>query len=337
MTYPKISIVTPSFNQGKYLEQTILSIIGQKYPNLEYIVIDGGSTDESLGIIKKYEKKFSYWVSEKDKGQSDAINKGLQHCSGELFNWINSDDLLEDGALFTVAAAYSKNPEKKVFCFGLTYLKDGKKQLFSQRNDPANKLQCFCDPVISQPATFIATDAVKKSGGINPLVHYSMDYELWLKLIFRFGNESVLVNDPVIASFRVHNEAKTSGGDENFVNDMATVLFSLCKQAKLPAYCDLIESVFKIDKHYHLIIPKEKTDPSLIKRMTHFFLLKWRRNIFTKNDFISAKKIVNEIKFDPKELSAKEKIWLEEMKINTKPSSWLEFRAKRKIRHLLSR
>src|SRR5690554_4018590 len=109
-----ISIVTPSFNQGHYLEETIDSVLSQNYPNLEYVVIDGGSTDGSVDIIKKYEKHLKYWVSEGDRGQSHAINKGLARCTGEVFNWLNSDDYLEPGALQTIGEAF-ENPNTTAF------------------------------------------------------------------------------------------------------------------------------------------------------------------------------------------------------------------------------
>lgn len=101
--WPKISIITPSLNQGEFIEETILSILNQNYPNLEYIIIDGGSTDNSVEIIKKYEDRITYWISEKDEGQSDAINKGLSKVTGDWFNWINSDDLLAKDSLYILA------------------------------------------------------------------------------------------------------------------------------------------------------------------------------------------------------------------------------------------
>ncbi|NVO00781.1 MAG: glycosyltransferase, partial [Geobacteraceae bacterium] len=108
---PKITIVTPSYNQGRFLEKTILSVLDQGYPNLEYIVIDGGSTDESVEIIKKYADRLTYWVSEPDRGQSHAINKGFERATGEIFGWLNSDDWYHPGALQAVAEAFAANPD----------------------------------------------------------------------------------------------------------------------------------------------------------------------------------------------------------------------------------
>ena len=104
---PKISIVTPTYNQGRFIEQTICSVLDQGYPNLEYIIIDGGSRDNTVDIIKKYEHRLSYWVSEMDSGQTHAINKGFAKCTGEIFNWINSDDYYAPDALQKIAKAFA--------------------------------------------------------------------------------------------------------------------------------------------------------------------------------------------------------------------------------------
>ncbi|MEI9912662.1 MAG: glycosyltransferase family 2 protein [Bacteroidota bacterium] len=107
---PGITIITPSFNQGRFIEETILSVIEQGYPNLEYIIMDGGSKDETVEVIKKYNSRISYWVSEKDNGQSDAINKGLHKATGDIINWINSDDQLVPGSLWIIAQHFIDNP-----------------------------------------------------------------------------------------------------------------------------------------------------------------------------------------------------------------------------------
>ena len=112
LEYPKITVVTPSYNQGQFIEATIKSVIGQQYPNLEYIVCDGGSTDETVEILKKYADKITWWCSEKDKGQSDAINKGMHRATGDIVCWINSDDVLLPGTLLTVAKFFHDHPEK---------------------------------------------------------------------------------------------------------------------------------------------------------------------------------------------------------------------------------
>ena len=106
MHYPKITIVTPTFNQGEFIEQTIISILDQNYPNLEYIIVDAGSNDKTVSIIKKYEKHLAWWVSEKDRGQSHAINKGLEKSDGDVFNWVNSDDYLAEGALQVIGERF---------------------------------------------------------------------------------------------------------------------------------------------------------------------------------------------------------------------------------------
>ena len=119
---PKISIVTPSYNQGKFLRETIESVLNQDYPNLEYFIVDGGSTDNSVDIIREYEDRIDWWVSEKDKGQSDAINKGFKRASGELLCWVNSDDVLLSDCLSKVAYRYINNGKPELIHTNFLYM-----------------------------------------------------------------------------------------------------------------------------------------------------------------------------------------------------------------------
>ena len=131
LKFPKITIVTPSFNQSKFLERTIISVLNQNYPNMEYIIIDGGSTDGSVDIIKKYEKYLTFWCSEKDKGQSDAINKGFEHGTGEIYAYLNSDDLFLPGTLQYIAEAFKSNKNYDLI-YGSIYIIDKNDQITSK-------------------------------------------------------------------------------------------------------------------------------------------------------------------------------------------------------------
>ncbi len=156
INYPKISIVPSSYNQGQFLEETVLSVLNQNYPNLEHIIIDGGSTDNSVDIIKKYEDQLAYWVSEKDKGQTHAINKGFKHSNGEILNWLNSDDLLAPGALHVIAEEFSKNPRVDFFFGDFTIIDKEGRVIFSRKSPPYCFYTLFYGRQLSsQPAVFL--------------------------------------------------------------------------------------------------------------------------------------------------------------------------------------
>ena len=209
--WPKISIVTPSFNQGRFIEETIRSVLLQGYPNLEYIIIDGASTDNSVEIIKKYSPWLSYWISEPDKGQSNAINKGLLHCTGDIFNWINSDDLLCPMALLSVAAAWAKNPEAVIAGPVIDFHQDGTEDVIvpnalslenfiSIRTARANLLRWH------QPGTYLPLAQVKKVGGVREDLYFSMDHILMIELLQAC---KVVYIPEALARFRLHNNSKT--------------------------------------------------------------------------------------------------------------------------------
>jgi glycosyltransferase involved in cell wall biosynthesis len=231
--YPKISIVTPSFNQGQYIEQTILSIINQGYPNLEYIIIDGGSTDNTVDIIKKYQRHISYWVSEPDRGQSDALNKGLAKCTGDIFNWINSDDYLEPNALFAVAKSFDEDVD--IVCgYSRLFFDEGNATIMEHRTELFPLLeQTIVEQRINQQGMFYKLAIARKLGGINTELHYVMDLELWWRYLSCYGQERIKQIPNLLAHFRIHNMSKTGACDKKFRQEEASIWNHLLKQLRI--------------------------------------------------------------------------------------------------------
>jgi glycosyltransferase involved in cell wall biosynthesis len=201
--WPKLTIVTPSYNQGQFLEQTIRAVLLQNYPNLEYIIIDGGSTDNSKQIIEKYAPWLSYWQSEKDRGQGHAINLGFSLASGAYNAWINSDDYYTNGAFVKVIQQFIKTNARFVYGYTLNYIVE--EHAFTK----PHKVAPFVDylirfPSLAQPSCF--WDAAIHQP-IWESLHCSLDYELWLRIVK--GNKRSLIKSPLSVT-NVHPDAKTS-------------------------------------------------------------------------------------------------------------------------------
>jgi len=205
--WPKISIVTPSFNQGQYLEETIRSVLLQNYPNLEYIIMDGGSTDNSVEIIKKYQPWLTYWVSEKDNGQADAIYRGFEKSSGEIICWINSDDYYLPDAFFIAVKALLRHAGKNLV-IGSSYHIDSKRELLYKYYGFPQKFESLLvsGMYFSQPACFFSRDAFFKIDGFDRRLRFSFDYDLFLRLT---NLSSPAYTRHPLAVFRRHDASKS--------------------------------------------------------------------------------------------------------------------------------
>lgn len=205
---PRISVVTPSYNQGDFLEETILSVINQNYPNLEYIIMDGGSTDKSIDIIKKYENKISSWVSKPDCGQADAIHRGFLKATGDIFAYINSDDIYLPDSFRVIADTFMYNPSSQ-WVVGEGYCIDQKGHFLNKKKYPPITFinMLFIEDCVMQPTAFWKRDIYFAVGGIKADYQFSFDYDLFLKFVRRF--RPIRVNQD-IAAFRIHQRSKTN-------------------------------------------------------------------------------------------------------------------------------
>jgi len=211
--YPKISIITPSYNQAPFIERTIQSVLSQNYPDLEYIVVDGGSTDGTVDILKRYEGRLR-WTSEKDKGQTDAINKGIAAATGEIIAYLNSDDVYEPGALRKVADYFMAHPDAQWVTGRCRIIDEHDRETRRWITEYKNfllrrfsySLLLVTNPV-SQPATFWKRDVVKEIGLFDLNEHYVMDYDYWLRIGKKYP---LAVLDDDLAAFRVYTTSKTS-------------------------------------------------------------------------------------------------------------------------------
>jgi glycosyltransferase involved in cell wall biosynthesis len=207
---PSITIVTPSYNQGVFLEDTIRSVLSQEYPRLQYIVIDGGSTDNSRDIIRRHADRLDYWTSEPDTGQSSALNKGFSRATGELLGWVNSDDLLAPGALQLIGKYFEDNPGH-IVAGDVAVFQDGADSLLRvirQRHLTASRMIAGWTgkAVYSQPGVYFPRKAFVECGGIDESLHWVMDRDLMIRMLRR---TDVAYIGQVVAYARLHPNAKT--------------------------------------------------------------------------------------------------------------------------------
>jgi len=216
---PKISVITPSYNQAEYIESTIQSIITQGYPDLEYIVIDGGSTDGTVDILRKYDTNITHWVSEPDKGQSEALNKGFMLATGDVVGWLNSDDTYQQGTLDQVASIF-RDPEVDIAMSGYFGFMDSAGLIYDYKKNEYTDHKTLIrywntnGMTINQPCVFFRRNLIESySPVVDTSLHYAMDYDLWLRLT---REHRIRVVPGHWANYRFHQSNKSGQGFERF-------------------------------------------------------------------------------------------------------------------------
>lgn len=204
----KFSIVVPSFNQGKFIEETIRSVLDQDYPEKELIVIDGGSTDNTLDVIRKYEGRIAHWVSERDRGQAHAVNKGFAVATGDIFGWQNSDDIYLPGAFRKVAEALGRHPGGEILYGHIRYMDEGGRMMDENRAVPVRLFNLLYDgSLVRNQAAFFCRTVWERTGGLDEDFQFCMDREFFLRAAHR--SAAFRLVREFLGAFRVHPDAKT--------------------------------------------------------------------------------------------------------------------------------
>jgi glycosyltransferase involved in cell wall biosynthesis len=290
--YPEFSIITPSFNQGSYLEQTIDSVTNQNKINLEYIIIDGGSTDNSLDIIKNSSHKIDYWISEIDSGQSNAINKGLLIAKGNIINWLNSDDFYYPCALYHI---------KRCFQDSSVNVYTGRSRIFSAKNEFYSKgTDIYIDNLektigwarVDQPETFFRKSVFDEIGPLNDCLHYVMDRDLWVRYLAKFGLSGIKRDHELIVNFRLHQHSKTISNNSHFDQEHINLFYTY---AVWLGFNDVTQ-IFNL--HYKVNYLPLKYFPEGLKfdewrRIFNYFFFMEALKAYAINKHTFAKKIIN--------------------------------------------
>ncbi len=279
----KITVITPSFNQGQFLEESILSVLNQNYNDLEYIIIDGGSTDNSIDIIKKYQNRLTYWVSEKDSGQSEAINKGFIKASGDIVTWLCSDDTFMPDTLHKIRNEFDKSINSNL---GLIY---GGTRLFNSNNferidygyKNASIERYISGMAFPQPSSFFKIKYLKQVGLLNETLHFGMDYDLFMRLAlvcdFKFVNS-------IFSNYRLQKDSKSEVSKNRFIEDWIKSYVSLLRYYKKINLLKILNELGIYNDQNEIITDIPKSSFEINWNLSFYYFLTY----VLKSDYISC-------------------------------------------------
>ena len=213
--------MTPSYNQAKYLEQTIQSVLEQDYTRLEYLVVDGQSTDNSVEIIKRHADKLTWWVSEKDAGQGDAVNKGIARAKGDIIAWLNSDDYYLPGTISAVVKVFEENPDVVMIYGDMLAVDEQGRTINTLKYKQLTLQDLLCFQIIGQPSVFFRREAYEKAGGLDIIFHFLLDHHLWIRIA---QQGKILHVSQIWSAARYHAEAKNRAKAAEFGREAFRIL-----------------------------------------------------------------------------------------------------------------
>jgi glycosyltransferase involved in cell wall biosynthesis len=219
---PRISVITPSLNQGRFIEEAIRSVVAQQWPDVEFIIVDGGSADETLEIIKRYQAWIAHWISEPDSGQADAINKGMRQATGDIVTWLNADDFAVDGVFAAVAEAWRRNPHAIYAAPVVNFYSRGRETLIRPRGLSIDNVVQYWkrNSLWHEPGLYWSRAVIDSAGEIDTSLHYAFDYDYLVRALQHATVEYV---DHVAAGFRLHDQSKSVSQSEQMMAETAAV------------------------------------------------------------------------------------------------------------------
>lgn len=268
-----VSIITPSFNQGRFIERTIQSVLSQDVPDLEYLVFDGGSSDETLGILRRYQSRLN-WVSEKDGGQADAVNRGLRRCRGEIVGWLNSDDIYYPGALASVCAYFAANPEIDIVYGDANHIDVNDAVIEPYPTEPWDMRRLAETCFICQPAVFFRRRVFDRFGLLDSGLRFCMDYEYWIRA--GSGGARFAWLRKVLAGSRFYGETKTCGsrvGCHKEINSMLRRRLGRVPEPWLFNYAHAVADSWGVPREDRVRFPV------LVAALSCYASLRWNRRI----------------------------------------------------------